>query len=52
MPDPIEHYIDDVIEYADLAREDRSAVRAELNEHLRTLFAEKLSSNQILITSI
>jgi len=46
MRDPISCYIQDVMEYADLAREDERAVRGELNEHLQTLFAGKLSVNQ------
>jgi signal peptidase I len=37
MRDPIEKYLEDVLCYADLAREDERAVSAELNEHLHSL---------------
>jgi hypothetical protein len=42
MRDPIQHYVQEVIEYADLARDDERAVSGELNEHLQTLFTGKL----------
>jgi hypothetical protein len=42
MRDPIQHYIQEVIEYADLARDDERAARGELNEHLQSLFTGKL----------
>jgi len=43
MPDPIERYLEDVLAWADLARDDERTVRAELNEHLHNQFADKLS---------
>jgi Signal peptidase, peptidase S26 len=43
MRDAIERYLEDVLAWADLARNDERAVRAELNEHLQTQFSGKLS---------
>jgi hypothetical protein len=45
MRDPIAQYLEDVLSYADLARDDERSVRGELAEHLHELASSFPNSN-------